>query len=449
MSESNDIRGLLEAERRAVPPPADGYERLMRRHRRSQTGQRVGAAFVAMALAGAAIWGAGIAFHGQRAPRPAGPGPTIDRSTASDLRLAWSYASAGQEPVAPPTVGRGVVLVFGHAHLLSAYPESCGVRVCSAIWKTQLPLLSGSAPTAPSEPSAPVIRGREAYVLKERLYAFDLRCTARDGSVCTPAWVSAPLGVDPSQPDLAVDGSLILVASDRGVEAFDIARCRRLRSTCRPSWTDRVPAGASGVAVGDGVVVATSPTGVYAFVDPCPKDPCSATWTDPGGPSAGNPTIAGGMVYVVSGSELRAYATDCAGGRTCSPSWRTSVGSSRTVSDPVVAGGRVWVTGDRLLGYVAGRACPGAPCSPVFTGPKVARGSPYTWAPPVVVGGVVFTAWDRPTAFDASCEGPCRPIWQGPVPDGPPAQFLAPTADERTVYFLQSRPDAVLVAYRP
>ncbi len=282
MAEPNDVRDVLEAERRSVAPRPGGFDRLMRRRKRRQTSQRLGAALVALALAGGATWGLAVAFRSQPVQRPARPAPTIDLSTATRLHVAWSYASPDLDPIKPPAVGGGVVLLLGHEHLLRAYPATCGLHVCTAIWKFQLPLL-----VSENQPSGPVIDAGKAYVFEDRLYAFDLPCGAEGGEVCRPAWASAPTGPTRFQPDLVVDGSLIVVATDRGLEAYDVARCRRLGSTCRPSWTYQVPGGATGVAVGDGIVVATSPTGVYAFVHPCQKDLCSPTWTDSGGPERG------------------------------------------------------------------------------------------------------------------------------------------------------------------
>ena len=111
------------------------------------------------------------------------------------------------------------------------------------------------------------------------------------------------------------------------------------------------------VAVGRGTVVVpflTEAGWVVAALDAAGVNNCTATqcqpmWvTDPSrAPTAAAPAIAGGVVYVAAGSELRGYdlagAGNCGGTpRTCLPLWTAAVGAGATA--PTVANGVVYTS---------------------------------------------------------------------------------------------------------
>lgn len=90
-----DLRNSLERMREGFRPPDDAYERLVTRRARRRRGQRLGTAFVALAVAAAGIGVAARAFLGaQEAPRPTSS-PTVEPVSprvAEIVETGWSSA---------------------------------------------------------------------------------------------------------------------------------------------------------------------------------------------------------------------------------------------------------------------------------------------------------------------------------------------------------------------
>ena len=90
-----DLRTSLERMRDELTPPDDSYKRLVTRRDRRRRGQRLGAAFVALAVAAAGIGLVARAFLGaQEAPRPTSS-PTVEQVSprvAEIVKTGWSSA---------------------------------------------------------------------------------------------------------------------------------------------------------------------------------------------------------------------------------------------------------------------------------------------------------------------------------------------------------------------
>jgi hypothetical protein len=108
----------------------------------------------------------------------------------------------------------------------------------------------------------------------------------------------------------------------------------------------------------------------------------------------------------------------------------------------------VWVGGDRLHAFDVTHGCVTGPTCvrSGFIGP-LAQGERFAWTAPVVVGGVAFTATQRPYGFDAACTGSCAPIWTGPPVRHDRSSLLAPVATPRAVYYCEDL--GALFAYAP
>src|SRR6185436_12183641 len=123
----------------------------------------------------------------------------------------------------------------------------------------------------------------------------------------------------------------------------------------------RAPLGASAVAdlaLADGTVFVAgggpdlSQRTVQAFpAAGCGLPTCSATWrTAPG--TAGEvvaPTVAGGVLYVGAGSDVRAYDAGGCGATTCDPIATVSLDDNAPVTQVVVAEGRLHVASPARL----------------------------------------------------------------------------------------------------
>ena len=164
--------------------------------------------------------------------------------------------------------------------------------------------------------------------------------------------------------------------------------------------------------------------------------------------SAPRRQIANNVVYVGSlGDTLFAFdrrgATNCSGTpTTCLPLWTASLAGD-VVASPTVANGVVYVVsangdGDRLYAFDAAGVdgCSGSPktCTPLWTFDAVANLFGHTESSPTVADGVVYVGFNRqggmsPTdgalyAFDAAgvigCEdvtNTCAPLWTAPTDD--------------------------------
>jgi PQQ-like domain len=306
--------------------------------------------------------------------------------------------------------------------------------------------------------SAPLISGGILYVDNGTLYAFDATgargCSATPAA-CTPLW-TAPTADFTS---LAVADGAVFVTDQDGVQAFSAAGtrgCSGSPKVCVPLWATSInvstglgftpgrgsPVVAGGVlyvpGYGDGLVPSKGGALVAAF-DAAGTAGCSGTprvcvplWTTTALPvstgNSGSPTVAGGVLYIASGS---LYAFDAAGSsgctgtpKVCAPKWTAVLPGSGTGSPPAVAGGMVYVgTSAGLDAFDASgtRNCSSGvtpeTCSPLWTAaiggvggsPAVAQGVVYA-----VSGPGLLYALDA--AGSKHCQGAgtvktCTALW--------------------------------------
>ncbi len=142
------------------------------------------------------------------------------------------------------------------------------------------------------------------------------------------------------------------------------------------------------------------------------------SWTaDTGVTMFSSPTVADGVVYVVTGDGyLEAYAVGCAsGGETCTPLWIGSSGDHvyGLNGSAVVADGEVFVGGEAgMYAFPVDCRSDGGTCAPLWRGPAYV-GSGYA---PAVADGVVYFAGsdDKLYAYADRCRsdgGTCSPLW--------------------------------------
>jgi outer membrane protein assembly factor BamB len=142
------------------------------------------------------------------------------------------------------------------------------------------------------------------------------------------------------------------------------------------------------------------------------------SWTaDTGVTMFSSPTVADGVVYVVTGDGyLEAFAVGCAsGGEMCTPLWIGTSGDHvyGLNGSAVVADGEVFVGGEAgMYAFPVDCRSDGGTCAPLWRGPAYV-GSGY--APAVADGVVYFAGGDKKLyAFADDCRsdgGTCSPLW--------------------------------------
>jgi hypothetical protein len=321
---------------------------------------------------------------------------TLDAATVSGLHQVWSADLNGQ--VSEPIVWKGRVFVTvtgANGVGVSALDLAGG----DTLWSRSL--LGGVG----GEGS--IVLGTPVTVVDGQLWTGHLGYApfAPGGG---PACVS---GADVLDPETGAGGGAGDYPSAAGEAGGIVARTRlRLGSGCANS-------------------------SLYLDVRVSPPGEPATQWTADLGPVASGslvPTVAGGQVFVVVGSNLRAYAAGGCGGPTCAPIWSATFPTSASATmagetGPVfviaesalialdrTAGGELWrvpfdvgsgaggmaladgvayvtVTpsggAPSLVALDAG-GCGAATCTPLWT-----AALPGTWATaPAVAGGVVYVS---------------------------------------------------------
>ena len=184
-------------------------------------------------------------------------------------------------------------------------------------------------------------------------------------------------GISRSSP--AVVGAVAYLGTDSGqLLALPATGCGS--DQCQPLWTAQLSNGAyTTPAVANGLVFIASAGSVenglgtlYAFrTAGCGSATCKPVWTG-ATPSAGSPTVSGGIVYIVTGDgRLLAFTAAGCGRATCTPIWSGTLKSSAQAA-PAVANGLVYATSaDRLVAFRAG-GCGQPTCPPVWASIPVA-----------------------------------------------------------------------------
>jgi hypothetical protein len=162
------------------------------------------------------------------------------------------------------------------------------------------------------------------------------------------------------------------------------------------------------------VVYTTAADGkLYAFrAAGCGGSACAPLWTGTiSSNSQSAPTVAGGVVYVTSGSDLYAFSAAGCGSATCNPLWTgTAVYGVTGGSDPAVSGKVVYVSAYKGIAAFSAAGCGSATCNPLWTGPNIGG----TTSSPAVAGGKVYVgAALGLAAFSAAGCGAatCNPLW--------------------------------------
>lgn len=271
----------------------------------------------------------------------------LDPAAARTLTKRWEF-NAGAEP---PVIS-GAYLYAARLAEVDAFPAGgCGQRSCDVVWRADLGM-SSQGPTAPA--GAPAVAGGWLLV------------TVNTPGNSGTAWVYA----------------------------YKAAGCGS--STCSPVWKRQIgwdtstSPGTNGLAssppVASGGLVYAAPytTGdLYALA----ADSGAVAWkatVNSGLRSA--PAVANGVVYVMDGSTLTAYAASGCGAATCSPLWSDDIIWSGQ-SGPVVSNGRVFVED----GYSKVHAFDAQSGATLWTTPtdtsNTAHGSPLAAPNVVVVAG--------------------------------------------------------------
>jgi hypothetical protein len=159
----------------------------------------------------------------------------------------------------------------------------------------------------------------------------------------TPLW-TGPAGVA-GTPVLAPDESAVVVTDADTVAVLDAA-------TGALRWSSPIDGGARMPALAEGTVYVPTVDGrLLAFsLDGCGAPTCSPGWVADVGAGgalpdaqAGQPAVAGGVVYVTWGDgTIAALPAAGCGAPTCEPLWSGSV-PAPPLSGPVVSGGRLYL----------------------------------------------------------------------------------------------------------
>jgi hypothetical protein len=243
-------------------------------------------------------------------------------------------------------------------------------------------------------------------------------------------------GISQSSP--AVVGNVAYVGTDGGqLLALPATGCGSTQ--CAPLWQAQLSNGAfTTPAVANGLVFISSAGSVdngigrlYAFkAAGCGRSACAPVWTAAVPNTGSSPTVADGVLYIVSGDgRLLAFAAAGCGHATCAPLWSGNLKSSANAA-PAVANGLVYATSsDRLVAFRAA-GCGQSTCPPVWAGIPVAGSDtgagliqgvgPTVNGDKVYFASVDFSSPDGKTstiyAYSSSaCAGTrnldCTPLW--------------------------------------
>jgi hypothetical protein len=428
-----ELASILDRKSRTVDLSPGHFERLLRRRDRRRRNRRIGAALLAIVVAGATLGYVADVFRRGAEPVP------LDRITGANvdhLRLTWSVASfkaaAGMD-----TARDGVV--YGDAGggpngYLAGYRLDCVPTdgTCDPVWSSEPIVDSGHAP---------IVLGKHALYsgggtrpgLEGSITAFPLGC---DAQPCEPEWTSTPLGgADPAVPIREIGDRVYAFSSrlDR-IAAFGLS-CDR--SVCPPIWTS---SGVGAPVVRGRRVVALTTDGVAAFETACWKErgpACPALWTAQLAKIARDddgmlpiPVVTGSHVVVNDGQTVEVFALSCTG--RCSPEWTAEVPGGPGFQ-PVVADGTLLTAarcGADLLAYSLDCRHDGGTCPPVWVG-HTEDGVGFR---PVVEDDHVLVATTLGaslTAFPITCEGSCSASWTAQLDD---SIVYPPTVSNGLIY---------------
>jgi outer membrane protein assembly factor BamB len=241
-------------------------------------------------------------------------------------------------------------------------------------------------------------------------------------------------GISRSSP--AVVNDVAYVGTDQGLLiAWPAAGCGA--DQCDPLWTAQLSNGAfTTPAVANGLVFISSAGNtennlgrLAAFkAGGCGRPSCRPVWTATVPNTESSPTVAGGVLYIVTNDgRLLAFTAAGCGRPTCSPLWTGNLKTSGQAA-PAVANGLVYATSsERLVAFAAG-GCGKRTCPPVWASRPVAgsdTGSgliqevgPTVSGDTVYFASVDFQSEQTSTVYAMSSSGcaatrnlDCPPLW--------------------------------------
>lgn len=250
----------------------------------------------------------------------------------------------------------------------------------------------------------------------------------------TPAFAGITGGQVRTSPAVA-NGVAYVGSRDGYLYAFDahgITGCNASLERCDPLWTANLHNIYPGdPTVANGVVYIVSPGGLYAF-DAAGSTGCSGTpktcaplWQASfGSGNTGNPVVVNGVLYLEKYGVLYVFdaagSTGCSGSpKICTPLWTGSAGGSNVGKTVAVANGVAYVAAGNIAGVYAfdaagSNGCSGSPkvCVPLWKSSKGGNAA-------TVAGGRLYSADQYGFyAFDAAgatpCQGipkVCAPLW--------------------------------------
>jgi hypothetical protein len=154
-------------------------------------------------------------------------------------------------------------------------------------------------------------------------------------TVDCPLWANALDGTPVSAPPVVGAGGTAYVATQGHVYAVG--------SDGVTLWSDDLGGGRPALA--HGVLYVPSGTGVRAYdAGGCGAATCAPLWAaDLGGVTATGVSVGGDVLYATAGATAQAFAAGGCGSATCAPLWSYALGATATGS-PVISGGRLYVT---------------------------------------------------------------------------------------------------------
>lgn len=274
--------------------------------------------------------------------------------------------------------------------------------------------------TVEGSPSPPTISGDTVFVSADRLYAYPLGCGG--DAACAPLW-TGDIGASSKVPPAVGDG-IVIATSPTGLSAFDAA-CRSDGGACAPLWIapapapkppkggvgidDNVEVGFSVPVIAGGEVVVSGPGGLYVFAAHCRADGgrCGPLWAGTGIGSAEAPAVGTDAIYVHTHLELEAFPRTCPDSR-CEPLWTAKLPASDRQG--------VTLVGDLLLADGVVYRWNGRRLATAWKASIPIALTKLSSA--TVDGGIAYLGGDRVYAFPLRCGAAgatCRPTWTGPV----------------------------------
>ena len=416
MTDEPDVLDRLATAFRAPEP---SFERFTRRRERKRRNQRFASALVAIVLATVAIGWAMNVFTRDTRERPAQSPNVITTKNVSSLQQMW----AGQAGVVDGGIFEAPFIADGIAYVVSDRLYAFEANCDSGEARCAKPLWESSHETDPSAVEAwawpPAVANGVVYVVDRVdgvLYAYSESCGTA-GAACEPLW-TFQLGEPPSQSAPIVQGSTLYVASFSRLYAFSTS-CTH---ACRPTWTGPYQ-GHDGWEVNttaaDGLVFVTHGGELWAFPDTCDASVCGPSWVAQL-PAANfyatlSLAIDRGIVYVGreggsprSPSPAGLYAFDEACG-TGGATCRPLWSWTNASGQVVASNGVVYVqSGGKFLGFPERCGAGGATCEPS----RVPRAA--SWGLRRVfesTGAPIVKSWQGATAIvagDVAFEGGYR-----------------------------------------